>query len=147
MQFTKDPLDEIATIIGNDTFIWAGGILVHLAKATFTPNEGNVLADFEEADFGSYAAKAVAAGPVDWFMDPVSMRRTLMIPDPVGGWAWVTSNDTNLPQTIYGFYITDDPATVVISSQLFDVPVLLTGHPEGVNIGSIKAGFSGNFLR
>jgi hypothetical protein len=110
---------------------------VHLAKANFAPSLNLVIADLVQADFDGYATKAAGAAPYDAYYDAVSGFYTVRIKEPAGGWNWITTGLTNLPQTIYGAYLANGAGTDLYGSMLFAEPVVLTDIDQGVGIGDL----------
>lgn len=107
---------------------------LHLAKAAFVPGPGLLLAGLTEADFTGYAAVPVAAGAWNVFRDPNSGLIWVEAPIPAGGWHFDVTGTTNLPQTIFGWYVTDDGDTDLYGSELFDDPILLVTSGVGFDV-------------
>jgi len=99
---------------------------LHLFKNDIVPNQDTAVGDFVEADFDGYAASAYDAGDWNIGIDPVS---GLIIYEPKPGGAvtqWEVSGETNIPQTIYGAYLTNAADTKVVMSRRFSTPITLT---------------------
>jgi len=111
---------------------------VHLIKSAFTPTQETALADLTQADFGGYADIAAEAGTQQTFRDPVTGQLVIQMEEPVGGWHWQATSGANLPQTIYGFVLTDNADAVTYGSQLLDTPVTLTDSGDAVDIGQVR---------
>jgi len=109
-----------------------------LVKAPFTPGEGVALGDLTLADFDGSTPILVGVGtqPTGW--DPNNDDRIIDLKPPTTGFRWETTGTTNLPQTIYGFALTDTAGAVVHGSQLLDTPVVLDGTGQGFNIPNIN---------
>jgi hypothetical protein len=114
---------------------------VHLAMAPFTPSPNVVIGSFTEATFTGYTPKNVGVGAQQDFYDPVTGLKTIQLLEPAGGWHWQTTGTTNLPQTIYGYYVTDNTDAVVLGCALLDSPVLLTDAGQSVDVGYLRFNF------
>lgn len=138
---TKTLLDRWLDLLAADATTLAPPALavrVHLAKAAFTPGPNLTVATFVEADFAGYAAKGVAVGAQPVFTDPITGLKVLQLIEPVGGWSWTTTGLTLLPQSIFGFYVTDDANAVLHGMARFDVVFNLTESGQGVWIPWIR---------
>jgi len=114
---------------------------VHLAQVAFTPAPTLTPASFTEATFTGYAALLAGVSTQQVFFDPATGNQILQILEPAGGWHWKTTNATGLPQTIYGFYMTDNGNTTVYGSALFATPIVLNGSGQGVDIAQVRFTF------
>lgn len=115
----------------------AAALNVHLAKAVFVPSLDLALASLTEADFDGYAAIAAGAAPYDAYYDALTGLYTVRVKEPAGGWNWLTTGVTNLPQTIYGAYLTNNANTTLWGSMLLPEAVTLDAADQGVGIGDI----------
>lgn len=134
-------LDRLATILSTDTGSLApaaGGVKIHLASAAFTPGPTLTLAGLTEATFQGYAALLAAAGNQMEFLDPTTGNRIVQLQEPAGGWHWGTTGATGLPQTIYGFYVSDNGTVTLYGSQLFPTPIVLTASGQGIDVGQVR---------
>lgn len=111
---------------------------VHLIMAPFTPGPGTDFTTLTPASFTGSAAKNAASGAQQSFQDAVSSRRIVQLIEPVGGWHWVTTDAVNLPQTIYGFCVTDLGDDVTFGSETFPQPIVLTAAGQAVDIGQVR---------
>ena len=107
-----------------------GGILestlVHLFTNNFAPSKVSVLADFTEATFDGYVAAAIAG--VGWtaaYLNAVANaeRSTLAQVE-------FLASGVAVQESIWGYYLTDNPATVVRFAERFAAAV-----PMGISIG------------
>lgn len=108
--------------------------LLILAKNSFTPGLNTVIGDLTEADFDGYAGIAVGTGLVRVYIDPATGENIIEMIPPLGGWHWVTTGITNLPQTIYGYALTDSTKAKVWGSGLLSAPLLLTASGQGLDV-------------
>jgi len=136
---SQEILDAAAALLAADTATLdnATDVEVILFKDPITPTPATVVGDLTPADFDGYAPLAKAAsGPVVT-TDPDTGDKLIRIPDPAGGWNWVTSGVTNLPQTIYGYALTDNTGADLYGIHVFDTPITLTAAGQGVVIGDV----------
>lgn len=136
----------IADLIAADTATLAAvlGTRVKLAKAAFTPSRTLDVATLTEADFTGYTAKTPTAGVQNVYVDPVTGLITVGLVAPVGGWNFETTGVGNLPQTIYGWYVTNSAGTVLYGSGLLTTPIPLTASGQGFEIPPPIFAFSNN---
>jgi len=138
---TKDLVERMADLLGADTVTLAAPttfVEIHLAKAPFTPTATLVIGDIEEADFDGYLPLSAASAATQVFTDPATGDVMIQVREPSGGWNFQTSGVTNLPQTIYGFVLTDAAGAVVHGSELLDVPVVLDGAGQGFDVPNVN---------
>jgi hypothetical protein len=137
---------QIATLLAGDTTTLANAtaLHVHLAKAAFTPSPALDPATLVEADFAGYAALDPTAGAQSVYQDPVSGLYTVEMKAPIGGWHFQTTGAGNLPQTIYGWWLTDHTDAVLYGSGLLDTPVPLTISGQGFDLPVLTFAFSNN---
>lgn len=134
-------LDRAAVLLAQDTTTLAPAALnvkVHLANAPFTPSNTLVIGSFTEANFSGYAALLAGTGNQQEFVDPASANRIIQLNEPAGGWHWQSTGVANLPQTIYGYYITDNASAVVYGSALLPAAVTITASGQGVDIPQVR---------
>jgi hypothetical protein len=136
-------LDAIVNLLAGDTATLASltAMKVHLAKAAFTPGPGMVPGDFTEAAFTGSTALDAGTGTQTVFVDPATGLRTIQIEEPAGGWTWLCTAGTGLPETIYGYYVTDNAGAVVYGAQRFTTPITITASGQAVNISWIRFTF------
>jgi len=137
---------QIATLLATDTTTLAEATFVnlHLAKAAFTPSPGLTLGALTEADFVGYAAKPVSTATQLVYVDPLTGLITIELVSPAGGWTWHTTGTTNLPQTIYGTFLTDHANALLWGSGLLPSPITLTASGQGIALGAQTFAFSNN---
>jgi hypothetical protein len=134
-------LNRLGTLLATDTGSIASATLavkVHLAIAPFTPGLALLPGSFTEATFAGYAALLGAVGAQQNFGDPLTGFQTIQLVEPAGGWHWVTTALTALPQTVYGWYVTDNGNANVFGSGLFSAPFPLSAIGQGVDIGNLR---------
>ena len=133
-------LNSLQTLLAADTGTLAAALAlhVHLAKASFSPGPGLTPASFTEADFGGYAILNAGTGTQQTFTDPVNGNRIVQMLEPAGGWHWQATSGVMLPQTIFGFYLTNNGNTVLYGSQLLPTPILLVASGDGVDVAQVR---------
>lgn len=99
---------------------------VGLFKNNVTVAFATVLADLSEADFDGYAQ----IGPLDWALGSVVGTAWQMIDSTTR--QWTVSGGTNLPETIYGYFITD--GTYIIACESLATPIVLTAIGQVIQI-------------
>ena len=137
-------LDKLAELLAEDPTTLApvaNAVHVHLATNGFTPGPTLTVADFTEATFDGYAVLDADVGPQQNFVDPLSGNRVVQLLEPAGGWHWATTGITDLPQSIYGYFVTDNGDTVLYGCARFDLPVPLTASGQAVDIPYVRFDF------
>lgn len=110
----------------------ANQIYIALCKAAFIPSEILAFADIALADFDGSTPIGVTVGAQPESLVPGTFDSRIDLSPPVGGFRFVTTGVTNLPQTIYGFVLLDHAKAVVLASELLTQPVTLTISGEVV---------------
>lgn len=137
-------LDQITALLAADATTLApaaNGCKCHLAKQAFTPGPNLLIGDLVEADFDGYAALTAGLNAQQDFTDPVSGLRVVQILEPAGGWHFEVTGVTNLPQTIYGYYFTNNAGAVLYASALIIPAVNLTGVGQGIDLPNLRFTF------
>lgn len=138
-------------LLGDDTLTLspttAVDLNVHLAKNDFAPGPSLELADLEEADFGGYAVLNPSAAPLK-LIDPATQDGIVQLTEPAGGWNWVASGSppANVPQTIYGVYITDNDDLTLYAAARLDTPIVIAQAGDFINPGKLQVRFPIGFL-
>lgn len=117
---------------------------VHLTQQDFTPSLDMVLGDFLAATFDGYAALSLGLGAQPIMYDAETGLLTIKLEDPAGGYVWATTGVTNLPQTIYGAYVTDNADAVLLGAYKFPDPITLTISGQGLSFGELELAFQEN---
>jgi len=141
---TNTILDRLATLLATDATTLAHATLavhVHLFVNTATPGPGSVVGDFTEATFDGYAPLDADVGPQQEFVDPITGNRVVQLIEPLGGWHWETTGVTDLPQTVYGFFVTDNADTVLYGAARLDDPFPLTASGQAVDVDQVRFDF------
>lgn len=123
---------RIGTIIGADTVTLANvdNPVMRLAKNDFTPGPGLVLADLIEASFSSYAARALADGAQPESQDPSTGDVLVDLIPTAGNWRYETGGTSDLPQTIYGFYLTNEAGDALYCAERLENQVDLVAPDQ-----------------
>jgi len=140
MLATKALVDRMATLLAADVTTLAEVALIelHLSKTAFTPGPIMVPGDFTEADFDGYAPIPVASAVAQVFNDPVTGDRIIQLNEPAGGWSFETTGVTNLPQTIFGAFLTDAAGAVVHGCERLPADIELTATDQGFSLPNIR---------
>jgi len=134
-------LERMADLIGADTVTLAAPttfVEIHLSQTAFTPTPTLVIGDLTPPTFDGYAPLSAGSAATQVFVDPATGDIMIQMMEPLGGWNFQTTGTTDLPQTIYGFALTDTAGAVVHGSQLLDTPVVIDGTGQGFNIPNIN---------
>ena len=145
MQPTQVIINELAALLAADAGSLApvsGGVKVHLIIANFAPGLGTDFMTLTEATFTGGAALLAAAGAQQVFRDPVSGDQIVQLIEPVGGWHWKATAGTLLPQTVFGYAVTDNASAVTYGSNLFPTPILIQATGDGVDIAEVRFNLS-----
>jgi hypothetical protein len=135
-------LNELQTILAADvgSLAAATALKVHLAQAAFTPSPSLALGTLTEATFTGYSSLLATTGTQQTFNDPTSGNRIIQLKEPAGGWHWQATAGTGLPQTMFGWYLTDNGVSILWGSALFNPTVTLVNSGDGVDIGQVRFG-------
>jgi hypothetical protein len=136
-------LARIATLLSTDTGSLAPAALackIHLTIAPFSPGPLLTVASFTEATFAGYAALSAGTGAQESFNDPPTGQRIIQLLEPAGGWHWQATTAVGLPQTVYGWYVTDNASAVLWGSALLPAPITLAAAADGVDISVVRFG-------
>ncbi len=144
MQPSNVILDEIATLLAHDATTLANmtALHVHLAKAAFTPTPGLDPTTLNEADFMGYTVLSPTAGNQLEYVNPGSGLRTIELSPPIGGWHYQTTGTPNLPQTIFGWWVTDHTDAILYGSGLLATAIPLSASGQGIDLPSLTFAFA-----
>lgn len=108
---------------------------MHLMQNNPAITAATVVGDLTEADYGGYAAKAATAAAAV-FTDPLTGNLIIRIPDPAGGWAFASTGTppANVPQTIYGAYVTDAAGAILLGAVKFADPITITAAGQIIDV-------------
>jgi len=146
---TKVLCDAAAALIAADTGTLAPAadkVRVHLIMAEFAPGLQTDFAALTPATFTGSTFKEAGVGTQQMYVDPETGEYVVQLLEPVGGWHWQATDAVNLPQTIYGWAVTDHTDGDTYGSDLFDTPIILTASGQGLNIGTVQFRLPGNFF-
>lgn len=133
-------LDRMQELLATDdtTLSSAIALKVHLISANFTPGAGTDFTTLTEATFTGAGAKAAGIGDAQIFTDPVTGRRQIQLLEPAGGWHWKATDAVGLPQTIYGFCVTDNASLITYGATKLDTPIVLNAANDAVDIPYVR---------
>lgn len=112
--------------------------IVRLIIAPFTPSEDLVVGDLTFADFDGSTALEQALGDAQVGIDPLTGQQRITITEPAGGWRWITTGVTNLPQTVYGAALLTAASAALIGVEELPEPIGLTEVGQEINLGTLK---------
>lgn len=133
--------EQLGTALAADLPLAGAGATnkVRLLIADFTPNENMTFAQLVSADFDGSTPLAAALGTQQVGLDPLTGEQIVTMIEPLGGWRWITTGLTNLPQTVFGYALVDELAgTVLLGLTHLDVPVTLSIVGQEVRIPSVQ---------
>lgn len=140
--------DRIRTLLATDTTTFALAATpgkVHLSISNFTPSPALLVGSFTEATFNTYAPLLLAINAQQQFNDPLTGGRVMQLIEPLAGWHWQAGSATGLPQTVFGYYVTDNASAVLWGSALLPSgSVTLTNTADAVDIPFIRITFPPN---
>lgn len=140
MQPTNALLQEMATLLATDPASLApatDALFIHLSASPFSPSLETDLTDITAPTFTGYAAKSPVVGAQPKWKDPATGEWIIQLKPPAGGFVWVTTDAVGLPQTIFGYVVTDHTNAITYGSALLPTPVTLTAGSQGVDIGEV----------
>lgn len=135
---------NFGTLWANDTTSLnqaANALKVHLFTNNIMPTENSVIGDFTEATFTSYGAINCALGPQLTGQDAVTGSELVTLKTPLGGWRWSPTDAVGLPQTVYGWYLSDKNNTIIYGAARIATPLTLTAAGQVVDLGELVATF------
>jgi len=100
---------------------------VHLYKNNFTPTVGSSVADFTECDFTGYAPVTSGSWTPPYLLPSGVVASDLTRMHFQGG------NPLTVPNTVYGYYITDIADTDLYFAARFDVPINIAAPLAGLS--------------
>jgi hypothetical protein len=116
----------------------ADAIYMVLFQSEFIPSESLLLADLEKADFAGYADIAIELNAQQVGYQPGTDDSVMDVLPPVGGFRWESTADIDPAQTIYGWGILNHAKTVLMASEIFDTPIVLTLAHQRVELPDAK---------
>jgi len=141
MQASRALREKMAQLLAADATTLAPATdanLVTLAQAAFNPSELLAIGDVTPADFDGSDPIEITVGVQAEGLDPLNADAIITLSPPVGGFRFETTGTTNLPQTIYGVYVTDNGATKILCSKLLDQPITLTTINQVIDLGDLN---------
>jgi hypothetical protein len=145
MQPTSALANQVSNLVATDTTQLAAATApkLHLAQAAFSPSLSLLIGNLTEATFTGYAAIAAGAtGAQIRYFDPVTGNAIVEMKSPVGGWVFNCTSATGLPQTIFGYYLTDNgSATLYASALMPSGSITLTASGQSIEIANARLTF------
>lgn len=113
----------------------ADEIFIGLVKEQFNSSEALAFAGITLADFDGSDPIPLTVGAQDEGIDPVDNSSRIDLSPPIGGFRFVVTGATNLPQTIYGYVLLNHAKTGVLASELLETPINLTAIDQVIDVG------------
>jgi hypothetical protein len=137
---TQALIDAVAAAIAADEDALAAAAFLHvyLVSNNFVPGNGLVVDNLVKATFTGSTAKVTTSATMQTFRDAQTGEWIIQIPEPAGGWHWQTGDAVNLPQTIYGYALTNVGETTLWGTALLPSPILLNGAGQGIDIAQVR---------
>lgn len=111
----------------------------------FAPNAAMVLADLTEATFDGYVQIPADGHPHPQSLDPSNGNSRVTLLPSAGGWHWETTGLTDLPQTVFGYFVIGHGVLLNLAKR-FETPIVLTGANQSIDIQRIGMQQSFNSL-
>lgn len=129
-------------LLAGDLVRWGStlpNVEVRLSKSDFVPSAALSLADVTEATFDGYGSPAmlIPFGAQNVILDSDTGRVGILMKEPTGGIKWIVTGTTELPQTIYGWYLYDITADALVWSELLPTPIPLTAVGNVIELTAI----------
>jgi hypothetical protein len=136
---TKAVRLQLGNLLAADTTTLAPANANHVAliKAPFVPSENLDPTMLTFADFDGSTPIAGTAGGQQVGIDPSTGDQVITILAPAGGWRWEVTGVHNLPQTIYGYALTNNTGATLYGTALLDAPMAFTDLTDFVDLGDV----------
>lgn len=134
---------KLGTLLAADatTLANTSANLMALIMAPFSLGETLTIADLTLATFATSTPIAGNGAAQGAGIDPASGQQIITILTPLGGWRWVVTAGTSLPQTIYGFALTDSTGATLLAAGQLPTPIALTRVGDVVDLGAVDITF------
>jgi len=109
---------------------------VRLMQNNANIDANTVVGDLVEATFLGSDAINVADSP-QVRKDPLTGKNVFRFYCPEQGYAWYTGSTLNLPQTIYGAYVTNLDGDKLLGAAKFPTPIVLTAEYQLIDLGNV----------
>jgi len=134
--------DVPQSLIG--TLTGVGGLLADCADISvtpvidsFDPADKTNMPDLTAATFTGGAAKLGDTGAAVIFHDPTDDKWKARIKEPAGGWTWLATAATNLPQTVYGVKVFNEDLEKPIGTARLSADALIEAINDQCSIGDV----------
>jgi hypothetical protein len=114
---------------------------IALVNANFALTENLLLGALSFATFTGSAPLAGAAGAQGVGTDPITGDQLITILAPAGGWRFVCTGAPALPETIYGYALTDSAGAVLLGAALLITPITIRNVGDEIDLGSVPITF------
>jgi hypothetical protein len=131
---------ELGNLLAADSTTLAPGVTANkiaLIMNPFALSENLRLADLTFATFTGSTAISGATGAQEVGVDPTTLQQVIEIKAPIGGYRWITGDTVNLPQTIYGYALTDSTGANLLGVASLPTPIILQDAGQFVSIDPV----------
>lgn len=141
---SRDLWQSMIDAMAADTAFLADALAmhVHLAIAAFVPSLDLDILTLVEATFTGSAAKVAGTGAQPVSFDVPTGAEIIMVKEPAGGWSWTCTVDPVVPETVFGWWITDNADTLLLGSALLDDPVTINAAGQGLTVARVFLSFA-----
>ncbi len=133
-------LANINNAVLSDAGIW-GSVTplaqIMLVKNSFVPNPGIQISDLTPAAFDGSDPIPVPLPPQTQVIDNNSGRLGVLMKEPIGGYKWVATTETDPEETIYGYAVVDTSNTAVYWTAVLPVPIVIRHVGNFVELSAI----------
>jgi len=106
-------------------------------KAAYTPGLDLLFAGVTPSNFDGSAALVQDDEPVV-YTDPGTGDTIVNLVEPAGGWQWVVSGTTNLPQQVHGYALLNAAGNAVVAvTEPLENPITLNAIGQGIDAGPL----------
>lgn len=132
----KSVREAAGTLLAADTTTLAPAVnanKIALIAAPFTPDENLTLAGLTLATFTGSAPKTGATGAQPTGNDPLTGEQVISISPPVGGYIFKCTVAPGVPETIYGYCLTDNAGATLLAMALLPQPITIAAVNDQVD--------------
>lgn len=125
MELLADDVATLAPVAGNKLVLYINDM---------TPSENSELADFTPATFTGSTPIVVEPLTQPEGYVPGSGDSRIALSPPAGGFRWECTAGTGLPQTVYGYYLTDTTGADYLAAQRFTDPIVIANVGDAIEV-------------
>lgn len=114
---------------------------IALIAAAFTEQEDLVLGDLTFATFTGSTPKAGAAGAQQAGINPLTGDQCITNLAPAGGWRWECTAAPAVPETIFGYALTDNAGAIVLAVEQLVDAIVVANIGDTIDLGAVQMTF------